>query len=143
LSRCKKLKSLALSEEVLAAIYQLGVNGMSSEQSEGEVGSQTRRYYIKTIPWRSSELTRWLHHLDSLPKNLRSNSSRQYKQRNRLESPLFSESRTPPNRLPISFFCQAWLTRAVDALSSLEISKEVRLPELPYSAILSNVKQVD
>jgi hypothetical protein len=105
---------------------------MSSEQSEGEIGSQDRRYYIKAIPWRSPELTQWLHHLDSLPKNPKSNNARQYKTRNRLESPFVSQSRIPPNGLPISFFCQAWLIELpIDARLSLTISEEVRLPELP------------
>ncbi|KAG6849349.1 hypothetical protein H0H93_009215 [Arthromyces matolae] len=54
-------------------IQQLGVDGMSSDESDHEeaihnntVGSRRPRYEVILPPWRAVELSRWLHVFDSL-----------------------------------------------------------------------------
>ncbi|PVF91139.1 hypothetical protein CPB86DRAFT_854736 [Serendipita vermifera] len=108
-------------------LEELGVEGMSSEESEGEIGSKNRRYFVKVLPWRSEALTTWLHQIDRLPAPRRGKGTRQYTRRTRiLNRPLpVSKNRTIPTGLPRAFYREEWIASASkSALARLEVSEE-------------------
>jgi hypothetical protein len=124
-SRKRKLKSIQASEDALGLLEMLGAEGMSSEESEGELRLPGRRYLIKSLPWRAPDLTAWLHEIDSLPAAYaRPYSSRTYQQRTRVPSNLVSKKCRPPIGLPASFYRQEWLaTRSEWVVAKLQIMR--------------------
>jgi hypothetical protein len=88
----------------------LDVDGMSSEASVGEVGTQ-RYYRIKKLPWRHPDLTSWLHRIDMMPlKNARQAIiPRRSECRQRRPSDLISDSRPPVHGLPMNLYSKDWL----------------------------------
>lgn len=118
--------------QALKALHLLGIDGMSSEESEGEVGQKDRQYRVKKVPWRSSAITHWLHSIDQLPLDER------YK-RSRIPSDLQSDRCTPPSHLPLSFYNWDWLeSRSPLFRDTLDITEEtIDLPDLaPYISLL-------
>lgn len=116
----------------LKALHLLGADGMSSEDSEGEVGQKDRQYRVKRLPWRSSAVTRWLHSIDQLPLDERYT-------RNRIISDLQSDRCTPPRNLPRSFYDRDWLeSRSHFFGDTLHIAEETMdFPSLaPYISLL-------
>ncbi|CAG8710739.1 13464_t:CDS:2, partial [Acaulospora colombiana] len=127
-----------LSPAALETLRLLGVDGMSSEESEGEVGKSDRQYRIKILPWRSTTLTKWLHTLDQLPSN-QIPTSKPRPRRTRIPTELMSENRTPPMCLPTPFFDQNWLNSISGRYrATLELTnREITLPSLaPYGPLL-------
>jgi len=51
---------------VVLNLEQLGPNGMSSNESDHEVGNREPVYFILTKPWRDKSVTAWLRVLDAL-----------------------------------------------------------------------------
>ena len=94
---------------LLENIRKLQVDGMSSEESDGEVGTQ-RTFKIKVLPWRSAELTRWLHRVDSMPtKNAHGQILvRRSNTRKRELSDISSKQRGAPQGLPQVFYNSSW-----------------------------------
>jgi hypothetical protein len=89
-------------------VKTLDIDGMSSEESEGEMGTP-RTYRIKTLPWRSSAFTNWLHRVDDLPmKNKWNAIIRREDFRRRLPSDAVSDRRPPVERLPINLYSESW-----------------------------------
>ncbi|PVF92389.1 hypothetical protein CPB86DRAFT_841679 [Serendipita vermifera] len=88
----------------------LGVDGMSSEDSDGEVGTN-RSFIIKNIPWRNEDLTKWLQRVDALPLKNKANVplARRWKPRNRVVSDMQSTRRRPATGLPLNFYKSDWL----------------------------------
>jgi hypothetical protein len=115
-------------------LHLLDVDGMSSEESEGDVNGEDRRYHIKGLPWRSLDLSRWLRHIDQFPYELNPNNRRRSTRRRRSESNKVSIGRVPPRGLPASFFCEAWLEQqsqgALHRLG-LSVTEKMDLPKLP------------
>lgn len=50
----------------LGLVDALGVQGMSSDESDHETGQGQATYFIKKVPWRAALLHTWLRELDSL-----------------------------------------------------------------------------
>lgn len=142
LSATRKAKSShyqlpAAASEVIQA---LGLEGMSSEESEGEVGSKNRRYFVKMLPWRAPSLTAWLYQLDALPApSGRGLSSRIYHKRNRVVGERLSKTRQPPPGMPSTFYCQSWLaSRTTTSQVRLMISLQlICLPHIPLPRALA------
>jgi hypothetical protein len=122
ISRKRRINSNNLSTVALETLEILGVEGMSSADSEGEMESD-QPYYVKLHPWRAPALTAWLHEIDTLPiSSNNSYSSRVYKKRPRVLGQQISEVRDPPKGLPVSFYNQEWLlSRSEWAKESLDI----------------------
>ncbi|EPS98044.1 hypothetical protein FOMPIDRAFT_117841 [Fomitopsis schrenkii] len=55
-----------LESHALGLVDALGVQGMSSDESDHESGQGQATYFIKKVPWRSAPLHTWLRELDSL-----------------------------------------------------------------------------
>jgi hypothetical protein len=86
------------------------MEGMSSEDSEGELGTR-RTFRIKKLPWRSNELTLWLQRIDKLSlKNSHAEVlARRVEHRRRVSSDKTSNKRPPPYGLPVNFYNPTWL----------------------------------
>ncbi|KAG8767260.1 hypothetical protein FS842_004489 [Serendipita sp. 407] len=97
-------------EDSIKMVEGLDIDGMSSEQSEGDVGS-AREFRIKQLPWRSPDLTAFLHRIDKLPtkngdnKILRQRSN----ERRRVTADLRSTRRLPISGLPVNLYRSEWL----------------------------------
>ncbi|KAG8830692.1 hypothetical protein FRC17_004412 [Serendipita sp. 399] len=140
-SRLKQLldRRLALAEHhgypdgAIKLIKDLGLQGMSSEESEGEVGG-SRTYEIKRLPWRADVLSEWLHHIDRLSAvNLHQCVLyRRSYARNRRLSLMSSESRLPVVGLPHNLYDPTWLKH-------LGNSGRLRLRPQPQEFPLPNV----
>jgi hypothetical protein len=91
-------------------IEHLEIDGMSSEDSEGEVGTH-RTFKIKKLPWRSQELTTFLHRVDELPTKNAQNGilRRRTVHRFRLIKDIESVSRSPVERLCENLYNGEWL----------------------------------
>jgi hypothetical protein len=95
----------------IALVEKLGAAAMSSEESLGEFGGP-RKFKIKSYPWRSPELTTWLHCIDSLPlkNSLGVTMAHRTISRRRENSDL--ESTHPPRKgLPTNFYNRDWVSR--------------------------------
>lgn len=92
----------------------LGDRGMSSDESEGEIGTR-RPYHVKVLRWRSSILTAWLHAIDkhSLTNSAGHTLSRRGICRDRFLSFKYS-NRPPPTGLPAAFYDPDWLAKQDD-----------------------------
>jgi hypothetical protein len=88
----------------------LGVDAMSSEDSDGEVGTQ-RNFRIKSMPWRDQDLTIWLRRVDALPTKNAQNFRlmQRWTPRKRIVSDLVSTRRKPVPELPLNFYRSEWL----------------------------------
>jgi hypothetical protein len=100
---------------------------MSSEDSDGEpgTGSNTGRLFrIKRLPWRSTELTEWLHRVDRMPTKSSSGAvlAEMATYRNRVPSDLESQARPPVKGLPRNLYKTDWMR-----LQSKRAAKEVGL----------------
>jgi hypothetical protein len=100
---------------------------MSSEESDGEIGTAQRIFHVKALPWRHPNLTKWLHSLDAFPRNpsgiigMRSYSKRT-RQRT-ADQKLLSSVRQPPRGLAQALFDPSWLaSRSTSARRQLEIT---------------------
>lgn len=93
-------------------VEALDVEGVSSEESEGEIGGE-RTFKVKNLAWRSPELTTWLHRIDKLPtkNSLGEVIHKRTAQRRRQTSDLVSESRPPVPSLKSNMYNQSWLQR--------------------------------
>ncbi|PVF90950.1 hypothetical protein CPB86DRAFT_720344 [Serendipita vermifera] len=65
--RVKLLQHHGFQPEAIQVVNDLGVDGMSSEESDGEIGSTSRTFKIKRLRWRSRDITAFLHQVDELP----------------------------------------------------------------------------
>lgn len=113
-------------------IGALDVEGISSEESEGEIG-ENRAFKIKSLAWRSPELTTWLHRIDRLPtkNNLGDVIPKRMVHRRRQTSDLLSESRPPVPSLQRNMYNQNWLQkRPPRFIKQLCTSGELVLPAL-------------
>jgi hypothetical protein len=114
------------------ALEILDVDGMSSEESEGEVNMK-RSFHIKVLPWRSQNLTAWLHSVDMLStKNAAGEMlSRRAMCRDRLLSHKVSTHRSAQRELPMSFYNRDWL-RKLDPVTvvKLRVKKHGDVPTL-------------
>jgi hypothetical protein len=108
--RLALLKHHGFPEESVEMVESLGTDGMSSEESDGEVGG-SRTFKIKRVPWRGQGLTNWLHRIDGLPVRNVDNSvlMQRNNSRNRLISDLRSTRRKPVRSLPINWYKRGWL----------------------------------
>ncbi|PVF91945.1 hypothetical protein CPB86DRAFT_845663 [Serendipita vermifera] len=110
--RVALLKHHKFPEDCIDVVQEdLGVDGMSSEESDGEVGT-VRTFKIKRVPWRSQDLTVWLHRVDALPtKNARNAVlTRRWPPRKRIISDLDSSRSQTVHKLPVNFYRGDWLT---------------------------------
>lgn len=82
---------------------------MSSDESEGELRTPDRRFFVRVVPWRNPMITKWLHDVDHLPwpetESLRTPERPSVK---RLMGSHIT-SRSPPPRLPRALYSEAWL----------------------------------
>ncbi|KAH7905256.1 hypothetical protein BJ138DRAFT_1231055 [Hygrophoropsis aurantiaca] len=107
----------ALRQSVLRLVKDVGVDGMSSDESshEGKQGEAT--FLITCKPWRARSVTAWLRTLDSLHLGVRYKG--QWKAsvgawpRIRLTSTVESESAAVPG-LPMNFYSEMWLKTLSD-----------------------------
>jgi hypothetical protein len=85
----------------------IGADGMSEEQSSHD---EDGPFFRRLLPaWRSTDLTSWLHQMDSLPpKNTYRTpiGSKHYRQRRTIDS--FSDTRPPVRRLPQNLYRSDW-----------------------------------
>jgi hypothetical protein len=104
------LKHHGFPGQIVTAVEGLDIDGMSSEDSEGELGTR-RLFRIKKLPWRSDKLGTWFHRIDALPlKNAHDSVlTRRVEHRQRLTSDRISDKRSPPHGLPINLYNQDWL----------------------------------
>jgi hypothetical protein len=107
------------------AVLELGVDGMSSDESDKEAdGSHVLS--IRAKKWRHRNLTRWLHDLDTVSLAHRVSTSGTAKKgnwphRRRFVSGKFSDG-PPIRQLPKSFYDASFLASLSDAqLEELEI----------------------
>jgi hypothetical protein len=131
--RLKTLQRLEFPDAALNAIRLLGTAGMSSEESEGEVGKMDRTYHISTLAWRASSLNDWLRGVDKLPSTVATSSRRTYTRHLRTTGYLtVVSSRSPPTGLPVSFYNNAWLeSRSNLTRMALQVSdKALELPSV-------------
>jgi hypothetical protein len=127
---------LGLPHIALHNIHTLGVDGMSSEDSEGEVGGQNRQFNVKSLPWRNVELTKWLHALDLMSsetlQNGKSVPGRKW-HRDRCIGGMPSV-RAPPKGLPRDFYDTKWIASLnpaqIDALQIEHVSHTSFIPPL-------------
>jgi hypothetical protein len=112
--------------DAMDVLEALGEAGMSSEESEGEQGVNTRHFYIKHVPWRHPGLTKWLHLLDQYPRGASGSLGvRSYAKqtRRRLENKYITSLRDPPLELSHTFYDPSWLAAQSSAKRrSLKIS---------------------
>lgn len=108
-------------------VRELGIDGMSSEDSEGEIGTE-RVFQIKKLPWRDQEVTSWLRRLDGMPhKNNRNEVLKGILyRRKRVPSDLETIRRGPVNRLPQNLYRRDWLkaqsTRSLKRLGAKDVN---------------------
>lgn len=116
-------------QDTIEVVEQLDIDGMSSEESEGEVGVN-RSYKIKRLPWRSHELGTWLKRVDAMPmKNMQNDVlSKRCNYRQRIPSDKESQRRGPVNRLPTNMYNAEWIRDQGDrAVMRLGVIKELML----------------
>lgn len=128
-------------------LEKLDKAGMSSEDSDGEPGTGTgtgRTFRIKRLPWRSSELTEWLHRIDNMPTKNANGAvlAKMAVYRNRISSDIESQARSPVHRLPRRFYRAEWMRlqskRAVKefAVSGVDVSLPKIDEFLPVSILI-------
>lgn len=113
--RLDRIKTHNLSAFAMEMITTLGIDGMSSDDSEGEIGSKHRLLRRKNLPWRSPGLTKWLHHIDLLPKDSATSARWQAGRPQRLirlDDPRISVRCRIPVGLPSSFYDRNWISMA-------------------------------
>lgn len=120
---------------------KLDKEGMSSEESEGEPGTTERVYRIKKLPWRSPEVTQWLHRVDAMPTKNTNGAvlSRMASYRTRVTSDLESDSRPPIRCLLKTLYRPEWLRLQLpSSLKDLSVSNvKVTLPKIDDFAPVS------
>ncbi|PVF91566.1 hypothetical protein CPB86DRAFT_878443 [Serendipita vermifera] len=65
--RAKLLQHHGFPPEAIEMVKDLGADGMSSEESDGEIGTTNRTFKIKRLRWRNRDITAFLHQVDELP----------------------------------------------------------------------------
>jgi hypothetical protein len=116
---------------ILELLEHLGTGGMSSEDdidAETAVAGKTMIttvHLVKICPWRSEEVTKYLHWIDRAAE---STAVKPLNKRPRVQSQLTSET-PPPPRVPREIYNGKWLedelaTFGSDVEEELEISKE-------------------
>lgn len=92
-------------------VKMLGVDGMSSDESDHESGEGEATYFASCKHWRSAEVTQYLHTLDAW--HLRERYGGRFQATSgawphfRSPDPKISE-REPVNKLPRNFYNAAW-----------------------------------
>jgi hypothetical protein len=127
--RLALMRHHAFPQETIELVEQMDIDGMSSEESEGEVGID-RTYKIKCLPWRSHELGTWLQRVDAMPtKNMQNHVL--YKRSNyrrRVSSDNESQRRGPVGCLPTNMYSADWIkNQAGRAVTRLGVIKEPML----------------
>jgi hypothetical protein len=102
--------------ETIRMIEDLGPAGMSSEESEGEIGTLDRKYKVKRLEWRSRELTTFLHQVDELPTSNSENEIRRQlaPSRERVQKDIDSVGRPAIPELNQNLYDADWLRRQDD-----------------------------
>jgi hypothetical protein len=109
------MKHHGLPSGVIDLVKMLGINGMSSESSDGDIGGNDRTYLVKRLPWRSDELTTWLHRIDALPrKNRVGVNLTHYTVSRKRELSDLESVRPPRRRLPVNFYDREWMSQQDD-----------------------------
>lgn len=119
-------------------IRALGVDGMSSDESEHEGGSP--RYRILQKPWRNPSITSWLRVFDAVHMNARlglaHGSQRGAMPRVRVASSLMGASRPVVPHLPRNAYSGLWLERlseyeaaSIQPSAGYEFSHSARVAE--------------
>lgn len=128
------IKHHNLPKAAEALVEALDTEGVSSEESEGEIGDD-RSYKIKGLAWRSPQLTNWLHRIDELPtKNvLGAVIPKRMARRHRQASDLVSGDRPPVPNLQRNLYDPIWLQKRPALYSKqLCINGEFVLPALDH-----------
>jgi hypothetical protein len=127
--RISLLKHHYFPEDAVEMVNALDIDGMSSEDSDGELGTE-RKFHIKKLPWRSEDLTAWLHRIDGMPtKNISNHilKSRRYL-RTRFPSDLVTDRRGPVASLPQNLYRREWLEgQGLRALKRLGVREDIYL----------------
>jgi hypothetical protein len=115
---------------------QLDVDGMSSDESEGDIDS--RVYRINRLPWRSALLTQWLHGIDGLPPKNKNGATipPPVMHRVRLESDMCSQGREPVYGLAQNLYSSDWI-QSVDKETVQQLgmsNKRILLPVFTLAA---------
>ena len=119
-------------------VQELGVPGMSSDESDHEAGSGEATYLITKKPWRANQVTAWLRALDAL--HLRARYQRQWRATAgawphlRLISDKLSE-RAPVEGLACNFYTQEFMgSLCPHSLSELDVQDAIDL-DIPESLV--------
>ncbi|KAI6156910.1 hypothetical protein BKA82DRAFT_541770 [Pisolithus tinctorius] len=129
----------SISDRAVDIVQQLGVDGMSSDESEHEGHGGEATYYALHKDWRSHHITAWLQLLDLLHLRLRYRTTS-----------LKVSNHPPVPQLPTNFYCANWYAAQNDfsrerlqahpATPSLEIPRQVAMEAQKYD--LANQKIV-
>lgn len=104
----------------------LGVDGMSSDDSDRDEDGTVCSYIIRRVPWRSDELSDWLRQIDNVPTT--TTLGRKGKHRlPRLNTGTNTSTRKAPNGLPKSFYNDEWSAK-------LDTKPAVTFPSITYFA---------
>jgi hypothetical protein len=113
--RMKIAEKYSQLQPLASIIERLGVEGMSSDESDFQPGTTQKQYFIKQPEWRAPEfrtLMSTLDHIHALTRSLDfENDARgqMVRRRNvRLDSNP-SQRSNPPTHLPLNFYSQVWL----------------------------------
>lgn len=105
--RGASLKAMKVAEHILS---ELGVDGMSSEdEATDPVTGVVSGYKVSELVWRDEEMTRLLHKLDDIWKQLKNNKGAKRLPRFRGEI----SSRHAVQHLTYQFYARAWLNEAI------------------------------
>ncbi|KAH7908072.1 hypothetical protein BJ138DRAFT_406823 [Hygrophoropsis aurantiaca] len=129
----------------LPIVQQLGVDGMSSDESDHEAGHGEASYVIKRKVWRAKAISTWLRTLDSL--HLRARYKGEWKASSgawphlRMTSTTKSERKAVPG-LPKNFYSKKWINQLDEfestdlqcrgAAQDLSVPREVKKLAKPY-----------
>lgn len=137
-------------EIAVEILEKLDKDGMSSEDSDGEPGTGTgtgRMFRIKRLPWRSSELTEWLHRIDGLPTKNSSGAvlAKMSTYRSRISSDAESKTRPPVCGLPRNFYRSDWVRlQSKRAIREVGVSPmDISLPKIDeFTAVSHSIDSV-
>ncbi|KAG8832303.1 hypothetical protein FRC17_001533 [Serendipita sp. 399] len=110
-SRLQTAKQYDMDPKIIDDIEQLGIGGMSSDESEGDEPDENRKFFIKVLPWRHPNVETWIHDVDQLisfgPEGL---PRRSRGLRIRQLSPIQS-TRPCSNEIPLHLVDPKWISR--------------------------------
>lgn len=110
--RLALLRHHGFPDDSIGMLQELDIEGMSSEESDGETGER-RVFKIKKLPWRSPDLTAFLHRIDDFPLKNTNNKvlRRRYVRRERLLKDIESDERPAVPGLNTNLYRSEWLQR--------------------------------